>query len=464
MLPPEFLTRMQAQLGPEYAEFLASYEQTPDVGLRVNTLKLMPGQFVALASNRLTPDAFSPIPWCPAGFVVSSDERLGKHPYHAAGLYYLQDPAAQAVAELAAPQPGERVLDLSAAPGGKTTHLASLMQNEGLLVANDVHPKRVRDLAKNIERWGAHNVAITNALPPQLVAHFGAFFDRVLVDAPCSGEGMFRKDPAARGEWLPKLVESCALRQNAILDDAAQLVRPGGFLIYSTCTFAPAEDESTLSRFLEDHADFEMCAVPKFPGFEPGRPDWLSDVDPALGLERAVRLWPHKAVGEGHFIAVLRRTGDALARPGSAKIFQPGNLPAEVQRDLAAFTESTLGWQPPQNRLALLGSYLYLVPEGLPDLRGLSVIHWGWWLGTSKKNRFEPSHALAMGLRAEDVRQTLPLRSADPALERYLRGEVLPALGPDGWVLVTVDGFPLGWGKRVQGRLKSHLPSWLRRM
>jgi 16S rRNA C967 or C1407 C5-methylase (RsmB/RsmF family)/NOL1/NOP2/fmu family ribosome biogenesis protein len=459
MLPSEFLSRMQAQLGPDYADFLASYDQPPDVGLRVNTLKLSPEQF-----NALTSDPLTPIPWCPAGFIASPEVRPGKHPYHAAGLYYLQDPAAQAVAELLAPQPGERVLDLSAAPGGKTTHLAALMQNQGLLVANDVHPKRVRDLAKNVERWGAHNVAITNAMPPQLVAHFGAFFNRVLVDAPCSGEGMFRKDPAVRGEWLPKLVESCALRQDAILEDAAKLVHPGGILGYSTCTFAPQEDEGTLARFLAAHADFELAATPQFPGFERGHPEWLETADPAVGLERAVRLWPHKAPGEGHFIALLRRAEDADAHPGYRPAFHPAGLPAEAQRDFAAFAESTLSWQPPQNRLALLGSYVYLVPEDLPDLRGLSVIHWGWWLGTAKKNRFEPSHALAMGLRATDVRQTWPLMTADPALERYLRGEVLPCEGPNGWVLVTVDGFPLGWGKRVQGRLKSHLPTWLRRM
>jgi NOL1/NOP2/sun family putative RNA methylase len=459
MLPEAFLSRMQIQLGNEYADFLASYEQPPDVGLRVNTLKLSPEQFTSL-----TTDAISPIPWCPAGFVVPPDSRPGKHPYHAAGLYYLQDPAAQAVAELLAPKPGERVLDLSAAPGGKATHLAALMQSEGLLVANDVHPKRVRDLAKNIERWGARNVAITNAMPPQLVAHFGAFFDRVLVDAPCSGEGMFRKDPASRLEWMPKLVDSCALRQDAILDDAAKLVRPGGVLAYSTCTFAPEENEGTLARFLEAHTEFELVAPPQFPGFYHGRPEWLEGAYPDSELERSVRLWPHKAPGEGHFIALLRRSEDASELPDSPAPFQVNNLPTEVQRDFVEFVESTLSWRPTSDRLALLGSYLYLIPEGLPDLRGLSVIHWGWWLGTAKKNRFEPSHALAMGLRAEDIRQSLLLDGNDLQLMRYLRGEVLPSPGTNGWVLVTVDGFPLGWGKRVQGRLKSHLPTWLRRM
>jgi 16S rRNA C967 or C1407 C5-methylase (RsmB/RsmF family)/NOL1/NOP2/fmu family ribosome biogenesis protein len=476
MLPEAFLSRMQTQLGDDYAAFLDSYDQPPSVGLRVNTLKLTPEQFAALTPDfqllpsttprhpgTPAPSLLRPIPWVPAGFTVSPDTRPGKHPYHAAGMYYLQDPAAQAVAELMAPHPGERILDLSAAPGGKATHIAALMGGRGLLVANDIHPGRVRDLAKNIERWGARNVAVTNETPSRLVAHFGAYFDRVLVDAPCSGEGMFRKDPAARAEWTPRLVESCAIRQDAILKDAARLVRPGGLLVYATCTFAPEEDEGTLLRFLESHADFELVTAPKFSGFDRGRPDWLDDADPSLGLERAVRLWPHKAPGEGHFIALLRRKEFPL-HPGTLPPLHPQPLPKNAADDFASFAGQALNWQPSPERLALLGSHLYLLPEDMPDLKGLRVVHWGWWLGTAKKNRFEPSHALAMGLPAGAVCQVLPLSADEADLLRYLRGEVLPLTGPNGWVLVTVDGYPLGWGKRVQARLKSHLPRWLRSM
>jgi len=277
-------------------------------------------------------------------------------------------------------------------------------------------------------------------------------------------EGVFRKEPGARGNWQPKLVDSCALQQDAILQDAARLVRPGGSLVYATCTFAPVEDEGTLARFLKAHPDFELVAAPKFSGFDRGRPDWLEDADPSLGLERAVRLWPHKAPGEGHFIAILRRSENAPKRSANPAALEPAPLSKAAADDFTRFTAETLNWQPPQKQLALMGSYLYLLPDDLPDLKGLRVIHWGWWLGTSKKNRFEPSHALAMGLRAKDVRRTLPLSADEPDLMRYLRGEVLPSPGPNGWVLVTVDGYPLGWGKRVQARLKSHLPSWLRRM
>ncbi|MBN1667645.1 MAG: RsmF rRNA methyltransferase first C-terminal domain-containing protein, partial [Anaerolineales bacterium] len=439
--------------------FLAHYAQPASVGLRVNTLKLSPEQFA-----RLWPEKLEPIPWEPAGFQVAPEQRPGKHPYHAAGLYYLQDPAAMAAArllvqaELLAPRPGELVLDLAAAPGGKTTHLAALMQGRGVLIANDPHPGRVRDLARNLERWGARNVAVTNETPERLAVHFGPLFDRVLVDAPCSGEGMFRKDPAARYEWSPKLVSSCALRQDGILAQAAKLVRPGGVLAYSTCTFAAEEDEGTLLRFLQAQPDFEILAAPHFPGFGPGRPDWL-EAAPAE-LAQAVRLWPQHAPGEGHFIALLqRKLGGA---PAALKTRKPAALPALARRDYQAFVADSLVAEPAQESLALMGSELYALPSELPDLHGLRVVHWGWWLGTAKKNRFEPSPALAAGLQPGQARQVLDLASTDETLLRYLRGEVVPAEGRDGWVLVGVDGYSLGWGKRVQGRLKSHLPRWLR--
>ncbi len=454
-LPPLFLSRMKDQLGDEYAAFLVSYDQPPDVGLRVNTLKLSPEEF-----KRVSPFQLTPIPWAPAGFVVPPNSRPGKHPYHAAGLYYLQDPSAMAVAELMSPRPAERVLDLAAAPGGKTTHIAALMGGGGLVVANDIHSRRAQVLAKNLERWGACNTVVLNETPPRLVEHFGAYFDRVVVDAPCSGEGMFRKDPEARAEWTPRLVESCAVRQDAILLDAAKLVRPGGVLVYATCTFAPEEDEGTIARFLDSHPQFELIASPQFSGFSSGRPDWLGErATGSQVLQRTVRLWPHKAPGEGHFIALLKKE-DTGNRKSMSPI--PHTLPPEAGQYFQGFCDETLNWGPLEDRLALFGSHLYQIPSDCPDLHGLKVIHWGWWLGTMKKKRFEPSHALAMGLRAEDVHHTLPLKLDDPSVDSYLRGEVLASPGEKGWVLVTIDGFPLGWGKRVQGRLKTHLPKWLR--
>ncbi len=445
---------MKTQLGDEFEAFLAHYDESAEIGLRVNTLKLTRAAFA-----ERTPFKLAPVPWAPAGFLVDSSERPGKHPYHTAGLYYLQDPAAMAVTALLNPQPGERILDIAAAPGGKTTHIAAQMQNRGLLVANDLMAHRTQILAKNIERWGMQNTVVLNETPARLAAHFGAFFDRVLVDAPCSGEGMFRKEPATRNDWMPKLVESCALRQDTILAEAAPLVRPGGLLVYSTCTFASEEDEGSIARFLAAHPEFEIESPPRFPGFSPGRPDWLDESFQNPALKHLVRLWPHTAPGEGHFIAVLRKTGGEANPLREAQATPPENT---AQRDFQQFCTQTLHWQPDEARLSQQGTYLYTLPAGCPDLRGLRVVHWGWWLGTTKKNRFEPSHALAMGLQPAQVKNTYHLVVGDAALAAYLRGEVLSSPGENGWVLLTVDGFSLGWGKRVNNRIKPHLPNWLR--
>ncbi len=475
---------MAALLGDEFPPFLASYDAPVSVGLRVNTLKIEPEMFRDLA-----PFDLSPVPWCPAGFVV--DERTsppapplqgegsssppslagrgaggvgpGKHPYHAAGLYYLQDPSAMAVAELLDPQPGERVLDLAAAPGGKATHIASLMGNRGLLVANEIHPKRAWELAGNLERWGAPNAAVINETPERLAERFPGFFDRVLVDAPCSGEGMMRKGEAARIEWAPELVRGCALRQAGIIEQAARLVRPGGRLVYSTCTFNPEENEGTVARFLADHPDFALIKPPQRPGFSPGRPDWISvGAGLAPALARTVRLWPHLAPGEGHFVAVLGRAADMPANQ-PPKAWRPAKLTRTDEAAYRNFCAAHLTGEPTVEQLALVGSYLYALPAGMPDLTALRYLHPGWWLGTLKGDRFEPSHALALGLRPEDARRVLDLPAAAAELAAYLRGETLTSPGEDGWTLVAVDGFPMGWGKRTDGRVKSRYPKGLRR-
>lgn len=475
-VPRLFLEQMQARLGEEYSAFAQIYDQPPTAGLRVNTLKLSLEAF-----ERLSPFKLQPIPWTKAGYSLMSntlDASLspGKHPYHAAGLYYLQDPSAMAVAELLNPQPGERVLDLSAAPGGKATHLASMMQNEGLLVANEISPKRVRALMSNLERWGARNVVIANETPARLVNHFGSFFDKVLVDAPCSGEGMFRKEDEARADWSPQLVASCAARQGLILREAARLVRPGGKLIYATCTFSPEEDEGSLVNFLVEHPDFSLVEATQYPGFSPGRPEWLEENNPRrtspLHLDRAVRLWPHRTPGEGHFIGILQRSeGEEQTY---LEPWQPNHLTPSIERLYREFCRDSLKISPAvfftaaDDRLCLVGSNLYAIPPDMPPPGHLRWMHPGWWLGTIKygstgrPERFEPSHALALSLQPGDVLQRLDLTSADRNLAAYLRGETIEHGGANGWVLVSVDGFSLGWGKRVQGRVKNFYPRGLR--
>jgi NOL1/NOP2/sun family putative RNA methylase len=503
-LPELFLERMQHLLGDEYAAFAAALEQSPVSALRVNTLKLNPGQFRTISPFVLG----ETVPWCDSAFTIpNSDFSFGKHPYHLAGLYYLQDPSAMSPAELLMGAPyraqdgpvslqpavskGMRVLDLAAAPGGKTTHLAALMQGEGLLVANEIKDKRVGHLAVNVERWGAGNVVITNETPERLADHFGAFFDRVLVDAPCSGEGMFRKDMGARRDWSPEMVAGCAVRQRNILRVAAKLIRPGGYLLYSTCTFAPEEDEAVVNGLLNGQTDkngsgkFEVVELPQMDGFAPGRPDWVdANNKQAAGMEKqetkskreglrgAVRLFPHRVNGDGHFVCLLRRSSstDSVTNsrmPDGETDWNNNRLaslsPAQ-QRLWEGFAAEVLAVDFPASRLRVRAERLYFIPDELPDFGNLRVLHPGVWLGTFKKERFEPAHPLALFLKPGQAKNVLELPAEKTGLPRrsplqaFLSGETIPSEGTPGWTLVTVDGWPLGWGKSVQGILKNHYP------
>jgi NOL1/NOP2/fmu family ribosome biogenesis protein/23S rRNA U2552 (ribose-2'-O)-methylase RlmE/FtsJ len=363
-----------------------------------------------------------------------------------------------AVGEILDAQPGERVLDLCAAPGGKSTHLAAQLQDAGVLVANEIIPARARILAENLERWGARNALITVESPERLAAKWPEFFDRVLVDAPCSGEGMFRKSAAAIQEWSPEHVRGCALRQGRILDQAALLLRPGGTLVYSTCTFAPEEDEGAVADFLRRHPDFEIAEIPPRPGFSPGRPEWA---DAPESLRRTVRIWPHLSPGEGHFIAKLqRREGEQVEREYPIRR-RRNKQSAEAMRAYRAFCAENLRSSPAEEPI-LSGAKLYAVPEDAPDTDGLRVLWPGWELGNLQKGRFEPSHALAMGLASQDAQRALDLPPEGDAAQRYLHGESLSAPGQEGWVLVTTAGYPLGWGKRVGAIVKNHYPRALR--
>lgn len=454
VIPLRFAERMRALLGPEAERLLQVLAEPPVMGLRVNTLKVAPD---ALA--HLTGWPLSPVPWCPSGFVVTQIE-AGKHPFHAAGLYYLQDPAAMAVGEAVAPQAGEWVLDLAAAPGGKSTHLLSLMADRGVLIANEILAKRIKALGENLERWGATHAVMTQATVAQLARTFGAVFDRVLLDAPCSGEGMFRKSSEARSHWSETAVLGCAARQEVLLAEAAALVRPGGTLVYSTCTFAPEENEQVVAKFLALHPDF--AAVPTgLQGVSSGDPAWVPAPWRSAALAATARLWPHRQVGEGHFVAKLQRTGgDAPARA-----YQPLTLaPARARALWQAFVTSALRGEPfPELMLVARGERLYAVPEALPRLGNLRAVRAGLWLGTVKGQRFVPSHALALALPRQGAQRTLTLAPDDPRLARYLAGDLLDEAGEDGWLVVTVAGFPLGWGKRVQGVIKNVYPKGLRR-
>lgn len=395
MLPEKFLERMQNMLGEEYPAFLESLS-----GKRYRALRLNPLKTRIQEGKEKLPFTLSPVPWTKNGFYYEEEKQPGKHPYHEAGLYYIQEPSAMApvpclmeertpaaaiperqeehVSAAAIPERQEepatpgRVLDLCAAPGGKSTQIAEYMRGRGMLITNEIHPQRAKILSENIERMGISNAIVLNETPESLSKRFIAFFDRILVDAPCSGEGMFRKNDNAGEEWSEENVALCAERQDGILDCAATMLKPGGRLVYSTCTFAPAEDEGSVSRFLETHPDF--C------------------------LEKEERLMPHKIKGEGHFLAVLHREGGQLSSAATAGTEK--SLTLKDCREFLDFAKEALtipAEELTEGKILLrFGEQLYLAPAETPSLRGLKVLRPGLHLGTVKKNRFEPSHALAL--------------------------------------------------------------------
>ncbi len=456
MLPNLFEQRMQSLLGAEYEDFLASYDRPRNVGLRLNPLKTE-------TPPELSQFGLSPIPWAENGYYYDPNTRPGLSAYHEAGLYYLQEASAMAPAGLLDVHPGMKVLDLCAAPGGKTTQLAAALRGEGLLVCNEINPKRAKILSRNIERLAVANALVLNEHPKKLEERFPCFFDRVLVDAPCSGEGMFRKEEAAITDWSPETVEMCARRQQEILHSAAQMLRPGGRLVYSTCTFAPSENEGSISAFLHDHPDFSVVTVDA-PWFEPGRPDWVEN--PAPGLEHTFRLWPHHLRGEGHYAAVLEKSPDApmtesapAGKPGKGRDSRKpqGPSPEKLVEEFCR----TAGVTHLDGTLLTFGQSLFLVPKEMPELHGLKVLRPGLELGEMLKNRFEPAHAWALWLKTADSVADFPAESAEIAA--YLRGEAIP--GPqNGWTLVQADGLSLGWVKGSGGTLKNHFPKALRHL
>lgn len=447
-IPELFLERMTSLLREEVSQFAQALRLPGPPALRVNTLKITPASFA-----ERSPFPLEQVPWCPEGFVVTDlQARPALHPYHSAGLYYLQDPAAMLAAVLLDPQPGECVLDLCAAPGGKATHLAARMQNKGVLVANDPNFQRVTVLARNLERMGVTCAVVLQEEPVRLVQRFSGFFDRVLVDAPCSGEATFASDPKARRRWSSKKVAAMAALQRHILDSAASLVRPGGYLLYATCTFSPEEDEDVVALFLQDHPEFHLVDVTGHPSFDRGHPEWSRLSVPEL--KQAVRLWPHRGPGKGHFYALLQRKGEGNTfRPHLRSL-----LPPEAQKAYRAFCEKYLKTVPAEEGLILWRDGIYRTPLPLEMLNGLRLLRPGWWLGSLRRGEFAPDHALALGIKAEQASQVLSFSPSDPQLRAYLRGEELALEGCEGWVLVAAEEFPLGWGWARRGRLRNLYP------
>ena len=434
-LPSEFVQNIEEMLGCEAPAFFASLEQPPTLALRIN-----PARENALTAAEAFIDG--PVPWARDGYYLRAGARPGAGIAHAAGAFYLQEASAMVSAAILDARPGERVLDLCAAPGGKTTQIAAALAGEGLLISNEPEPSRAKVLAANLERMGVRNAAVTNAYPDALAARWPEYFDALLCDAPCSGEGMFRREPDSRAEWRNASPAGCAKRQAEILDRAAELLRPGGRLVYSTCTFNKSENEETIAAFLARHPEFA--------------PEDFSLPGVGASVDGCIRIWPHLQKGDGHFAAKLRKAGSVKRR--EAPVFRIDRecaaLIARLEAEVCALPDVL------KARAMRLGDYLYAIPAECPDTKGLKLASAGVCLLRIGKNYIEPAHALAMAL---DV--SLPIQKMeldDQQARRYLAGEALECECFKGWTWICWRGMPLGWVKASNGQMKNHLPKGLR--
>ena len=459
-LPQRFLDEMKTLLGEEYEAWLASYEQMPHQGLRINRMKTDAGQW---ADKNLLPGC-KPVPWTDNGFYYPDDQRPSRHPYYFAGLYYLQEPSAMTPAQILAPEPGDKVLDLCAAPGGKSTELGARLAGEGLLVSNDISNSRAKALLKNLELFGIPNICVVSDPPERLADNFGAYFDRILVDAPCSGEGMFRKDPDLIRSWLERGPEEYAPIQKEILAQAVRMLKPGGFLLYSTCTFAKVEDEDVIHWLLDEFPEMKLVSIPLWEGACSGR-----------NGEEVVRLFPHKLEGEGHFLALLQKDAeDGTDERQENHRAKPSGKKSSSEKEIRLMEKESdfLEWEKmcrnpfDRSRMMIKNNCVYLLPEAFDPSWNLRYLRTGLLIGEWKGKRFEPSQAVAMAMKCSDYCQILNLSCEDDRVIRYLKGETIVTDGEEsgwkkGWVLVCVDDYPLGWAKYAGGSLKNkYYPGW----
>ena len=475
-LPIEFEKKMKAFLGNEWDDFLYSYDNNRFQALRFNTLKVQSPEERMRILKTLKISSDKKVSWANEAYYFDENVRPGKHPYHEMGLYYIQEPSAMSAAALLAPKPGMRVLDLCAAPGGKSTQLATYLGDSGLLVSNEINTQRSRILSQNIERMGIKNAIVTNEDSFVLASHFPGFFNAIQVDAPCSGEGMFRKLPEAIEQWSMENVAICASRQKEILDNAAVMLKPGGVIVYSTCTFSKEENEDVIEYFLKRHPDFT--------------------------LEEMERFWPHKVDGEGHFVAKLVRRGSVnelgadydVCEDSCNKVEDTGlkadrktkknknsknrknetkpALTKENMKLLTEFLDETISedmaaWIK-NSRLVMFGEQLYRLPDMEVDIKGLKVQRAGLHIGEFKKQRFEPSHSLALALKLSEAKNVVKLTWDDPQTTGFFNGQSVmlsdeqTAECKKGWALVCVDGYTAGWGKVNGTQVKNHYPKGLR--
>ena len=426
-LPERFLSDMKEILKDEYDEFIKTYDDKKTTGLRVNTLKISKNDLDKLNLFKL-----EQIPWVNEGFYYDEDiDRPGKNPLHEAGAYYLQEPSAMSVVPKLDIKEGEKILDMCAAPGGKSTYILSKLNNTGLLVSNEINPMRIKALGENLERFGAKNCIITNTDSNNLKKVFRGYFDKIVIDAPCSGQGMFRKDEVAISDWSYAKVLECQSIQREIIRDGYEMLKNGGTLVYSTCTFAKEENETVINEFIEEYENAKLIEME--------------------------RLWPHKIKGEGHFVAKIQKNEEEDIKTKELKVKRLDTELKDFREFEKKFLNESIG-----NKFDIRGENLYLLPEESPETKKLKVLRYGLHLGILKKNRFEPPHALSHYLKPNQVKYTENLSIQDEEVLNYLRGNIINTGQSRGWVLVTVENIPLGWGKESNGVLKNHYPKGLR--
>lgn len=441
-LPKSFIEDMKELLKEEYHDYIASYEEPRWFGLRVNTGKISVEEFL-----RISPFKLTPIPWIENGFYYDGTiEKPGKHPYYFAGLYYLQEPSAMTPANRLPIEEGETVLDLCAAPGGKTTELGAKLSGTGLLVANDISNSRARILLKNLELFGMGNICVMSENPEKMIDKFPEFFDKILVDAPCSGEGMFRKDEKMIKSWEQDGPEVyCGIQKKLILE-AAQMLKPGGCLLYSTCTFNKEENEGTILHLIEQCPEMELIEIRPYSGFGKG-------LEP---FSKSVRIWPHHMQGEGHYLALLQKQNlNDVSIHETIISTKKTKIPADIEQFFGA-----VKWKLKEDQLFILGEKAYYLPVPMPNLDKLRILRNGVLIGELKKNRFEPSQALAMYLKKEEYDKYIDLKVDDIRVIKYLKGETLEvedllSRKDKGWYLVCVEGYPLGFAKAANQMLKN---------
>lgn len=453
--PQEFTNRMMRLLGDEYPDFIAGYSLPLRRGVRVNQAKISTEAFLSKFAHSL-----SPSPFAENSFYLDAEHKAGSDPLYHAGAYYMQEPSASSAVTVLDPQPGEIILDLCAAPGGKSTQIAAAIGNKGLLWSNEYVASRARILQQNLERCAGRNQVVSNQDSGVLCSELAGFFDAVLVDAPCSGEGMFRKEPQALTEWSTDNILLCAERQEEILNNAAKAVRPGGRLVYSTCTFAPEENEGAVYRFLLHHPEFTLVPIAVSwgrPGFTATQiQPFCSEIDSRFDLTGCRRILPQHG-GEGHFIALFQRSEDGYQPSHAAYAFpvKDVNRPAAEQLYSECFNDT------PDGVMATVGDQVRLLPHNLPNCQGLGVLSAGIPLATICKNRLEPTHAAFITACKSACQQSVDFESSDPLLRAFLHGEEI-LCNTKGWTAVCVAGIPVGFGKASGGKLKNRYPKGLR--